>query len=52
MYDKEGQGFITTAVLKQILHEIDDELTDEELDGIIIEVDSDGSGTLDFDGND
>jgi calmodulin len=49
LYDKEGQGYITTAVLKQILHEIDDTLTDADLDGMIEEIDEDGSGTVDFD---
>ncbi len=37
-------------MLKEILHEIDPELTSDDLDGIIEEVDEDGSGTLDFDG--
>ena len=49
IYDKEGQGFITTEILKEILREIDPTLTEEDLDGIIEEVDEDGSGTLDFD---
>jgi len=49
LYDKDGQGFISTKILKQILHEIDDKLTETELDGIIEEVDEDGSGTVDFD---
>jgi len=49
LYDKDGQGYITTATLKQILHEIDDKLTEEDLVGIIEEVDEDGSGTVDFD---
>jgi len=49
IYDKEGQGFITTDVLREILIEIDNKLTPEDLDGIIEEVDEDGSGTLDFD---
>jgi len=49
LYDKEGQGFISTKILKQILHEIDDKLSEAELDGIIEEVDEDGSGTVDFD---
>lgn len=49
IYDKEGQGFITTDVLREILTEIDNKLTEEDLDGIIEEVDEDGSGTLDFD---
>merc|ERR1719369_348933 len=49
IYDKEGNGYITTEVLKEIIQEIDPTLTDEDLDGIIDEVDEDGSGTLDFD---
>eukprot|EP00094_Tigriopus_californicus_P001802 TCALIF_01741-PA protein Name:"Similar to Troponin C, isoform 1 (Balanus nubilus)" AED:0.22 eAED:0.24 QI:0/0.33/0.5/1/1/1/4/0/279 len=49
IYDKEGNGYITTDVLKEILHEIDPELTHDDLDGIVEEVDEDGSGTLDFD---
>jgi calmodulin len=32
------------------LHELDDNLTSEELDMMIDEIDADGSGTLDFDG--
>ena len=49
IYDKDGQGFITTDVLKEILREIDTTLTEDDLDNIIEEVDEDGSGTLDFD---
>ena len=45
-----GQGFIRTETLKEILRELDDKLTNEDLDNIIEEVDEDGSGTLDFDG--
>lgn len=50
LYDKEGNGYITTDVFKEILHELDDKLTSEELDLMIEEIDADGSGTLDFDG--
>ena len=49
IYDKYKQGFITTDVLKEILREIDTELTEYELDEIVEEVDEDGSGTVDFD---
>ncbi|XP_020298303.1 troponin C-like [Pseudomyrmex gracilis] len=49
LYDKEGNGYITTDVFRDILHELDDALSPEELDMIIEEVDTDGSGTLDFD---
>ena len=51
LYDKEGNGYITTATLREILHELDDKLTPDDLDGIIAEIDEDGSGTIDFDGN-
>lgn len=50
LYDKEGNGYITTDVFRDILHELDDALSPEELDMIIEEVDIDGSGTLDFEG--
>merc|ERR1739844_232194 len=49
IYDKEGNGYISTDTLKEILKELDNKLTEEDLDGIIEEVDEDGSGTLDFD---
>ena len=45
-----GNGFISTTTLKEILKELDGKLTDEDLENIIEEVDEDGSGTLDFDG--
>merc|ERR1712098_292969 len=49
IYDKDQLGYISTDTLKEILREIDNKLTEEDLDGIIEEVDEDGSGTLDFD---
>lgn len=49
LYDKEGNGFIPTSCLKEILRELDDQLSDADLDGMIQEIDSDGSGTVDFD---
>lgn len=45
-----GNGYITTDVLREILRELDNNLTKEELDMMIQEIDSDGSGTVDFDG--
>jgi len=50
LYDKQGNGFIPTTCLKEILKELDDQLTEQELDIMIEEIDSDGSGTVDFDG--
>jgi len=49
MYDKKGEGSISTQVLKEILKELDPNLSAQDLDGIIEEVDDDKSGTVDFD---
>lgn len=49
VYDKGAQGFITTGQLREIISELDTRLTAEDLDGIIEEIDEDGSGTMDFD---
>ncbi|CAB3381490.1 troponin C isoform X1 [Cloeon dipterum] len=49
LYDREGNGYITTATLREILAALDDKLTSDDLDGIITEIDTDGSGTVDFD---
>ena len=37
-------------VLREILRALDDEITEDELDEMIAEIDTDGSGTVDFDG--
>lgn len=52
MFVGTGNGYITTSVLKEILKELDDKMSPEDLDSIIEEIDSDGSGTVDFDGKD
>jgi len=49
IYDKEGQGYITTETLRGLISELLAPLTSDELDGIIEELDEDGSGTMDFD---
>lgn len=43
------KGYITTETLKTILREIAPNLNEEQLQGVVDEVDEDGSGTLDFD---
>ncbi|XP_054274191.1 troponin C, isoallergen Bla g 6.0201-like [Macrosteles quadrilineatus] len=48
MYDKEGEGYITTDVLKEIFRELDRTITEEDLNSMIEEIDSDGSGTVDY----
>ncbi|XP_022900265.1 troponin C, isoallergen Bla g 6.0201-like [Onthophagus taurus] len=48
LYDRDGNGFITTEVLREILRELDDKLSDDDLDNMIDEIDADGSGTVDW----
>ncbi|XP_018907596.1 troponin C, isoallergen Bla g 6.0101 isoform X2 [Bemisia tabaci] len=48
LYDYEGNGYITTDVLREILSELDERMSEEELDEMIADIDSDGSGTVDF----
>jgi calmodulin len=49
IYDKNANGYITTGQLREIIAELDSRLSKEDLDGIIEEIDEDGSGTMDFD---
>ena len=63
MFDDCGEGFISVARFREILREIDNEISEEELDGIIMDVgpvilnklmrillqiDTDHSDTIDF----
>lgn len=43
-------NLIFYSTLKEILAALDDKLSSSDLDGIIAEIDTDGSGTVDFDG--
>merc|ERR1712107_143977 len=47
LYDTEGQGFITTDTLRGLISELLAPLEDEELEGILEELDEDGSGFMD-----
>ena len=44
-------GYLTIETLKGILLELEPNLGEEQLMEIVEEVDEDGSGTIDFDGN-
>merc|ERR1711872_764575 len=47
--DKEGKGEIHTDVIKEILQKLDDTLSEADLGDLIAEIDSDGSGWVDYD---
>jgi len=47
--DKKNQGVIDVADLRWILKSLGDDLTDEDIEDMINDTDTDGSGTVDFD---
>jgi calmodulin len=49
LYDKQGNGYIPTSSLREILVALDDQLTNDQLNEMIAEIDTDASGTVDFD---
>ncbi|XP_065663408.1 calmodulin-A isoform X7 [Hydra vulgaris] len=48
MFDKDGNGFITTRELKSLMRSLGCNPTDSELQQIVNEVDADGNGKIDF----
>ena len=50
VFDKGNKGQIETGDLKVIFKALDPDMSDDEIEAIITEVDEDGSGTLDFEG--
>jgi len=49
LFDEEGMGYITITTFRGILRELDDDWTEDDIDSIIVEIDTDSSGTIDFD---
>lgn len=49
MFDIDGGGTIETHELKQVLTELGDQPTDEEIEEMILLVDENGDGEIDFD---
>ena len=48
VFDKEGNGFIRAAELRQIMTSLGEKLSDEEVDEIINEADLDGDGQVNY----
>jgi len=46
--DKENQGTISVAVLKEIIMALDEDMSDQDVDDMIAEIDKDSSGTVDY----
>ena len=50
VFDKDGNGFISAAELRQVMISLDEKLTDQEIDEMIKEADTDGDGQVNYDG--
>lgn len=50
MFDKNGNGLVSVHDLKHSLTTLGERLADEELDELVREVDTDGEGQLNYEG--
>ncbi|KAL4448878.1 hypothetical protein ABPG77_007595 [Micractinium sp. CCAP 211/92] len=48
VFDKDGNGFISAAELRHVMTNLGEKLTDEEVDEMIREADTDGDGQVDY----
>ncbi|CAG8628485.1 24020_t:CDS:2, partial [Dentiscutata erythropus] len=48
VYDKDGNGYITPAELKSVMNSLGERITDEEVDAMIREADTDGDGRVNY----
>ena len=49
--DKGNKGVIPVEDLRWLLQSLGDDLTPDEIEDMIVETDTDGSGTVDYEGN-
>lgn len=50
VFDKDGNGFISAAELRHVMISLGEKLTEEEVDEMIKEADTNGDGQIDYDG--
>ena len=48
VFDKDGNGYISTAELRHVMAGLGEKLTDDEVDEMIREADVDGDGQLNY----
>jgi len=51
VFDKGGDGFICTSELRQVLVNLGESLSDDELEAMLREADVNGDGRVDYNGN-
>lgn len=49
IFDKDGDGFITSSELQDVMKSLREKFTKEDIHSMIQQVDVDGNGTIDFD---
>ena len=50
VFDKDGNGFISAAELRHVMTNLGEKLTDEEIDEMMREADTDGDGQVNYEG--
>ena len=48
VFDKDGDGKISSTELKQVMANLGEKLTDDEIEEMIREADADGDGEVDY----
>ena len=50
IFDREDKGFISSEYVKEIMTNLGDKLTEEEVDELVKAADPDGTGQIDYEG--
>ena len=51
VFDRDGNGFISAEELRNVMTNLGEKLTDEEVDEMIFEADMDGDGQINYTGD-
>ena len=50
VFDREGNGFITSLEIRRVMTNLGNKLTDDEVDEMVREADLDGDGQINYEG--